>query len=105
MHTPPLLSLPSLTVVPGILLLRTRQWTGSYVLQLVLLDRHSSSLQHRLGQTRPVTTIKLIIENSIEARLLEVQKKKTELANLTLNQPSKSEMMTRRMEELQQLFQ
>lgn len=60
---------------------------------------------HRLGQTRPVTTIKLIIENSIEARLLEVQKKKTELANLTLNQPSKSEMMTRRMEELQQLFQ
>lgn len=61
--------------------------------------------QHRLGQTRPVTTVKLIIENSIEARLLEVQKKKTELANLTLGPPlSKSDIQARRMEELQQLF-
>jgi len=61
---------------------------------------------HRLGQTRPVTTVKLIIENSIEARLLEVQKKKTELANMTLGQNSftKAEMLQRRMEELNQLF-
>ncbi|OBZ79354.1 putative SWI/SNF-related matrix-associated actin-dependent regulator of chromatin subfamily A member 3-like 2 [Grifola frondosa] len=60
---------------------------------------------HRLGQTRPVTTVKLIIENSIEARLLEVQKKKTELANMTLGQTlSKSELLQRRMEELNQLF-
>ncbi|KAI0639627.1 SNF2 family N-terminal domain-containing protein [Trametes polyzona] len=60
---------------------------------------------HRLGQTRPVTTVKLIIENSIEARLLEVQKKKTELANLTLGPPlSKSDIQARRLEELQQLF-
>ncbi|KAJ7092552.1 SNF2 family N-terminal domain-containing protein [Mycena epipterygia] len=60
---------------------------------------------HRLGQTRPVTTVKLIIENSIEARLLEVQRKKTELANMTLGHSfSKSEMMSRRMEELNELF-
>ncbi|KAI0961971.1 hypothetical protein AcV7_000926 [Taiwanofungus camphoratus] len=60
---------------------------------------------HRLGQTRPVTTVKLIIENSIEARLLEVQRKKTELANMTLGQNfSKAEMLQRRMEELSQLF-
>ncbi|TDL28201.1 hypothetical protein BD410DRAFT_824903 [Rickenella mellea] len=60
---------------------------------------------HRLGQTRPVTTVKLIIENTIEARLLEVQKKKTELANMTLGQHlSKAEMLQRRMEELNQLF-
>ncbi|KAJ7099632.1 SNF2 family N-terminal domain-containing protein [Mycena crocata] len=60
---------------------------------------------HRLGQTRPVTTVKLIIENSIEARLLEVQRKKTELANMTLGQNfSKAEMMSRRMEELNELF-
>ncbi|KAF8222127.1 hypothetical protein L208DRAFT_1413871 [Tricholoma matsutake] len=60
---------------------------------------------HRLGQTRPVTTVKLIIENSIEARLLEVQRKKTELANMTLGQNfSKSDMLQRRMEELNQLF-
>ncbi|KAG6911568.1 hypothetical protein DXG01_011870 [Tephrocybe rancida] len=55
--------------------------------------------------TRPVTTVKLIIENSIEARLLEVQKKKTELANMTLGHNfSKADLLQRRMEELQQLF-
>ncbi|KAI0322699.1 SNF2 family N-terminal domain-containing protein [Amylostereum chailletii] len=60
---------------------------------------------HRLGQTRPVTTIKLIIENSIEDRLLEVQRKKTELANMTLSGAvSKAELSQRRMEELQRLF-
>ncbi|KAF8640433.1 hypothetical protein AX17_000098 [Amanita inopinata Kibby_2008] len=60
---------------------------------------------HRLGQTKPVTTVKLIIENTIEARLLEVQKKKTELANMTLGQNfSKAELMQRRMEELAKLF-
>ncbi|EPQ60504.1 hypothetical protein GLOTRDRAFT_113119 [Gloeophyllum trabeum ATCC 11539] len=60
---------------------------------------------HRLGQTRPVTTVRLIIENTIEARLLEVQRKKTELANMTLGQNfSKAEMLQRRMEELNQLF-
>ncbi|KAF8973576.1 SNF2 family N-terminal domain-containing protein [Flammula alnicola] len=60
---------------------------------------------HRLGQTRPVTTVKFIIENSIEARLLEVQRKKTELANMTLGQNfSKADLLQRRMEELSQLF-
>jgi len=60
---------------------------------------------HRLGQTRPVQTIKLIIENSIETRLLEVQKKKTDLANMTLGHTvSKNEIMQRRLEELAQLF-
>ncbi|KAH9937252.1 P-loop containing nucleoside triphosphate hydrolase protein [Fomitopsis serialis] len=61
---------------------------------------------HRLGQTRPVLTVKYIIENSIEDRLLEVQRKKTELANMTLGGSSfsKAEMLQRRMEELNQLF-
>ncbi|KAF4605045.1 hypothetical protein EYR40_003828 [Pleurotus pulmonarius] len=61
---------------------------------------------HRLGQTRPVTTIKFIIENSIEARLLEVQAKKTRLADVTLGQNgfSKSEILAKRMEDLTKLF-
>ncbi|KAK2461626.1 hypothetical protein APHAL10511_006089 [Amanita phalloides] len=60
---------------------------------------------HRLGQTKPVTTVKLVIENTIEARLLEVQRQKTELANMTLGQTlSKAELMQRRMEELAKLF-
>lgn len=67
----------------------------------------SNSAQHRLGQTRPVTTIKLIIENSIEARLLEVQKKKTEIANMTLAHTggmTKAELMQHRLRELQTLL-
>lgn len=65
----------------------------------------SPNLQHRLGQTRPVTTVKLIIENSIEARLLEVQKKKLALANMTLEtNVTKGELLARRMEELTDLF-
>ncbi|KAF9502489.1 hypothetical protein BDN71DRAFT_1438114 [Pleurotus eryngii] len=61
---------------------------------------------HRLGQTRPVTTIRFIIENSIEARLLEVQAKKTKLADVTLGQNgfSKSEILARRMEDLTKLL-
>ena len=49
--------------------------------------------------------MKLIIENTIEARLLEVQRKKTELANMTLGQHlSKAEIHSRRIEELNELF-
>jgi SNF2 family DNA or RNA helicase len=49
--------------------------------------------------------VKLIIANTIEARLLEVQKKKTELANMTLGQNvTKADILNRRMEELQALF-
>lgn len=47
----------------------------------------------------------MIMEDSIETRLLEVQARKTQLANMTLGQPlSKAEMMQRRMEELTELF-
>lgn len=53
-----------------------------------------------------MTTVKLVIENSIEARLLEVQRKKTDLANLTLNQNfTKADIMQRRMGELATLFE
>lgn len=60
---------------------------------------------HRLGQVNPVTTIKFVMEDSIETRLLEVQKRKTQLANMTLGQTlSKAEVHQRRLEELNQLF-
>jgi SWI/SNF-related matrix-associated actin-dependent regulator of chromatin subfamily A3 len=75
------------------------------ILLCLTINHTEFSTQHRLGQTKPVTTIKLIIENSIEARLLEVQRKKTELANMTLGQNfSKAEMLQRRMDDLNQLF-
>jgi SWI/SNF-related matrix-associated actin-dependent regulator of chromatin subfamily A3 len=52
-----------------------------------------------------VTTIKLVIENSIEDKLLKVQKRKEALANMTLGPSiSKAEVVQRRLEELMQLF-
>lgn len=60
---------------------------------------------HRLGQTRSVKTVKMIMEDSIETRLLEVQARKLELAKVTLGNPlSKAEVQARRLEELNQLF-
>jgi len=61
---------------------------------------------HRLGQTKPVVTVKLIIEGSIEDKLLRVQRKKMDLANLTLGQKflTKEQLMQSRLEDLQQLF-
>lgn len=61
---------------------------------------------HRLGQTHPVKTIKMIMEDSIEQRLLEVQARKTQLANMTLGGATmtKAELQARRLEELSELF-
>lgn len=53
-----------------------------------------------------MTTIKLIIEKSIEERLLKVQQRKTELANMTLSQNlSKAELHQMRLQELNTLFE
>lgn len=60
---------------------------------------------HRLGQIHPVKTIKMIMEDSIETRLLEVQARKTQLANMTLGATvTKAELQARRLEELNELF-
>jgi len=40
---------------------------------------------HRLGQTRPVTTTRYIMRDSFEMKIVELQKKKTELANLSMS--------------------
>lgn len=45
-----------------------------------------------MGQTRPVTAIKLMINNSIEMKLDEIQKKKANLANLSLKPMSRKEL-------------
>ncbi|CAH7677612.1 SNF2 family N-terminal domain-domain-containing protein [Phakopsora pachyrhizi] len=60
---------------------------------------------HRLGQTKPVRMIRYIISGSIEQNLLEIQKRKTELANMSLGQTlSKAELAKRRLEDLSILF-
>jgi len=40
---------------------------------------------HRLGQRRPVQAIKLVIEDSIESRIVELQEKKSAMVDATLS--------------------
>lgn len=49
-----------------------------------------------MGQTRPVEAIKLMMNDSIEVKMSERQKKKNSLAKLTLKGMSKAELLERR---------
>ena len=40
---------------------------------------------HRLGQRRPVKAIKLVIEDSIESRIVQLQEKKSAMVDATLS--------------------
>lgn len=40
---------------------------------------------HRLGQHRPVEAVKLVIEDSIESRIVQLQEKKSAMINATLS--------------------
>ena len=40
---------------------------------------------HRLGQHRPVEAIKLVVEDSIESRIVQLQEKKSAMINATLS--------------------
>ncbi|WVQ83192.1 hypothetical protein IAT38_005331 [Cryptococcus sp. DSM 104549] len=59
---------------------------------------------HRMGQTRPVVAIKLMIKDSIEEKLDKIQKKKADLAQLSLKNMSRKELMAQKSEELASLF-
>ncbi|RPA94496.1 hypothetical protein L873DRAFT_1701063 [Choiromyces venosus 120613-1] len=61
---------------------------------------------HRLGQTRPVTTTRYIMRDSFEMKIVELQKKKTELANLSMStgKLSGKEAMSKKLEDLKTLF-
>ncbi|KAG0368749.1 hypothetical protein BGZ54_001231 [Gamsiella multidivaricata] len=60
---------------------------------------------HRLGQTKPVDVIRFIIKDSIEENILELQKRKAELSDMTFSEKlSKQEVLKRRLEDLRCLF-
>ncbi|KAI9826271.1 MAG: hypothetical protein M1826_006693 [Phylliscum demangeonii] len=61
---------------------------------------------HRLGQTREVTTTRFIMADSFEEKMLELQRKKQNLADLSLSRGKldKHEAMKSRLEELRSLF-
>ena len=61
---------------------------------------------HRLGQKRPVTIMRFIMEDSFEEKMLELQRKKKALADMTLGREkaSKEETTKARLQELRSLF-
>lgn len=61
---------------------------------------------HRLGQKRPVTIMRFIMEDSFEEKMLELQRKKKALADLTMarEKVSKEQMAKQRLEDLRSLF-
>lgn len=61
---------------------------------------------HRLGQDREVTIKRLIMDRSFEGKMLALQKKKRELADLTMarERKTKEQATKQRLEELRSLF-
>ena len=61
---------------------------------------------HRLGQTRPVTVKRFIMENSFEEKMLELQRRKKDLADLTMarEKHTKEGAARKRLEDLKMLF-
>lgn len=61
---------------------------------------------HRLGQTREVTTTRFIMDGSFEEKMLELQRKKQNLADLSMNRGKleRAEAAKQKLEELRSLF-
>jgi len=64
---------------------------------------------HRLGQKRPVETVRYIMNNSFEEKMLELQEKKKKLASLSMDSEGrkhmdKAEAARKRLEDLRSLF-
>ncbi|KAF2109943.1 SNF2 family N-terminal domain-containing protein [Lophiotrema nucula] len=61
---------------------------------------------HRLGQTRPVTIMRYIMDDSFEEKMLELQRKKRDLADLTMSREktTKQQQAKQRLEDLRSLF-
>ena len=59
---------------------------------------------HRLGQTRPVTVVRYVVEATLEERLLTLQEQKAALGKGLLKKQSAEEARRMRLGELQDLF-
>ena len=52
---------------------------------MLILAAEAMDRIHRLGQHRPVQAIKLVIEDSIESRIIQLQEKKAAMVDATLS--------------------
>eukprot|EP00698_Gefionella_okellyi_P006269 TRINITY_DN15654_c0_g1_i1.p1 TRINITY_DN15654_c0_g1~~TRINITY_DN15654_c0_g1_i1.p1 ORF type:complete len:931 (-),score=182.33 TRINITY_DN15654_c0_g1_i1:60-2561(-) len=59
---------------------------------------------HRLGQTRPVTVMRLIVQNSIEERMLLLHDRKRQMMSGAVGNLSREQLNQMKLEELNSLF-
>ncbi|KAI1651462.1 SNF2 family N-terminal domain-containing protein [Daldinia loculata] len=59
---------------------------------------------HRLGQTRETTVWKLVMEDSVEERVLNIQARKRELVNLAFQDKAREQKETGRLDDVRQLL-
>lgn len=62
---------------------------------------------HRLGQKRPVRTVRYIMNNSFEEKMLDLQAAKIKLANLSMNRSDRmsvADAARQRLQDLRRLF-
>ncbi len=52
------------------------------------VEAQATDRTHRIGQTKPVTSIKLVVKNSIEEKILELQKKKDHIFKNLVDNPA-----------------
>jgi SNF2 family DNA or RNA helicase len=67
------------------------------------VESQAADRTHRIGQTRPVTSVKLVVKGTVEEKILELQSRKAEMFRNLLESP---EAMADKLslEELQFLF-
>ena len=66
---------------------RRVSWVHQPLLSYLLLILVPEAMDriHRLGQHRPVKAIKIVIEDSIESRIIQLQEKKMAMVDATLS--------------------
>ena len=52
------------------------------------VELQAADRTHRIGQTRPVSTVKLVMRNSVEEKVLNLQEKKRKLFNALVENPA-----------------
>ncbi|MDD3118137.1 MAG: DEAD/DEAH box helicase [Victivallales bacterium] len=66
-------------------------------------EAQATDRTHRIGQTRPVTSMKLVVKDSVEERILDLQQRKAEIFhNLIENQDAALDRLS--LEDLEYLF-
>ena len=66
------------------------------------VELQAADRTHRIGQTRPVSTIKLVMRDSVEEKVLALQERKRRLFDALVGSPASSGLA---LDELRALFE